>query len=146
MGKTKSRPMPEGKKFQKGFSGNPNGRPKLPGPVKAMRSMNADQIAEIGTVLLEGTVEDLKAIVQNPNTSIIKKWAATVIINGMKTGDMKAFDGILNRVVGRVEKKVMHDIERKTPIQQRVEAMTEEQQVQFVRDAAKDLEDILDAE
>ncbi len=143
---TTKRAMPEGKRFKKGEVPNPKGRTKLPGPVKATRSMNRDQIAEIGVILLESSMDTLKELVRDPNATVIKRWAAAVAVKGIATGDFKSLDGLLNRVVGKVKDQVEIFEAPKTEIQRRMEAMTEEQRARFLTNAVKDLEDILDAE
>ena len=95
-----------GRPFQPGQSGNPNGRPPVAADVLRIRKLTNDEIKEVGSILLNGRESDLEALLKDDETPILKKWMASVALTGMKTGDEKKLNAILDRIAGKIPQQV----------------------------------------
>lgn len=103
--------------FQPGQSGNPSGRPAIPEDVKKLRKLTNDQIKEVGTLLLEGRQSDLDAMVNDPETPMLKKWMAQIALRGCKTGDVMAFNALADRIAGKIKDHVVLELPKPTIIE-----------------------------
>ncbi len=97
-----------GKPFQKGQTGNPNGRPVLSPEVKALRKITVEALEEIGDLILMGDRPKLQAIASSLTEPAIRVIYAKAAVNAMVKGDVASLELILNRVVGKVKEKVEH--------------------------------------
>jgi hypothetical protein len=145
MEKKEMEKKPRGRPFEKGNKLSKGGQ-KLPAALKAVRYLSHDQVAEMGTILLEGNVADVKAIASDPNASFLKRWTATMAVKGMVTGDVKVWEAVLNRVVGPMKQRLEISGDPVNPVQVRAQAMSPEERRKFIMDAAKDIQDALDVE
>lgn len=91
--------------FKKGQSGNPGGVPADP-VLKAIKRMTAHEVAEIGTLLLEGNLAALEKAAKAPDSSVLKVMLASVAAKAIKKGDHTALDTLLNRFIGKVPNPV----------------------------------------
>ena len=98
--------MPIGRRFKKGGVGNPKGGGAHNKAIKALRRMTNDQFADIATIVLEGNVDDLRAIIGDPLATVAKKIIASALIKSMARGDIAQLDVIMNRVAGRPKNEV----------------------------------------
>lgn len=89
------------KKFQKGNCANPRGAGAHNKEVKVIRRLTHDDIAEIGSLILDGNVEKLKEIQTNPATTVLKVWMCSVAIKAINKGDAQALNALLDRIVGK---------------------------------------------
>lgn len=88
--------------FKKGQSGNPNGR----GPNilnNAMQKLTREELEDIANVIIKGKREDLKKVLEDKNSSVIKLMFASSVMRIMKEGDTDGLDKILNRLIGKVK-------------------------------------------
>ncbi len=106
-----------GRPFQPGQSGNPNGRPPVSADVLRIRKLTNNEIKEVGSLLLAGRESDLEEMVKNSETPILKKWMANVSLMGLKSGDEKRLNAILDRIVGKVKDVVQVELPRPTIIE-----------------------------
>jgi hypothetical protein len=95
-----------GKPFLPGQSGNPGGRPAVPEDVKRIRKLTNDEIKEVGALLLESKQSELEAMLASDDTPALRKWIASVTVSGIKTGDEKRLNAILDRVAGKIPQHV----------------------------------------
>ena len=95
-----------GRDFEPGQSGNPNGRPKLPGDIKEARKLNAIEFERIANKFLFLSREEIKAIVNDPDTTMIENLIASIYVRGVTEGSYQHLDFILNRLIGKVKDKV----------------------------------------
>lgn len=96
------------KPFKKGQSGNPDGGRKHNPDVKKIRRLSKEEVADIASLLLEKNIEGLQAVINDPNSSTLKVWTATLVVKSMKKGDSKCWDVILSRIIGKVPEKFEH--------------------------------------
>lgn len=79
---------------------------------RAIQRLAKEEIAEIGSYILERNFVALEAIIEevknNPDSkrSALQAWMATVAVRGIKTGDPYALDALLNRIVGKVPEEL----------------------------------------
>lgn len=92
--------------FQKGKSGNPKGSSAKSRTLGKIAAMTADEVAEVGTLVLEGNRAKLAAIGTDEEASVLKVWMASLIVTSMKKGDPAAFRAILDRICGRPKETV----------------------------------------
>lgn len=92
--------------FQKGQSGNPNGRPKLPFDVEATRQMNQIDVARAISRYLQLPISELQDKLKDKNESSLNLMVASVIYHAIKKGDQSRLNLILDRCVGKVKDKV----------------------------------------
>ena len=130
--------------FQPGVSGNVRGGQLHNHVSKKIKVMTTSEIDRLGALLLNGTLADLQAILQNPSASVLERWMASIMLCGIKKGDHKAWSAILDRLVGKVKERTDIAPVMKTEIELKVEAMTSEERTAFVIKTAKDLENILE--
>lgn len=93
--------LPRGRPFPPGNKANPKGRPKLPAEVKALRFLTAEALKEALQVLVFATMDELKAILSNPDQPVLNRAYARALINGESFGDLTIIEAVLSRVVGR---------------------------------------------
>jgi hypothetical protein len=74
--------------------------------LKKIRKLTHEQVAEMGSVLLDGTDGALLAIQENPESSTLKKWIASIITIGIERGDSRALDVLLDRLIGKVKEEI----------------------------------------
>lgn len=131
-----------GKNFKKGApSPNPKGGQLHNPVVKKLKAITNDQIAEIGTILLEGTIDELREIIRDEQSTVMRKWLASVSLKGVVKSDYRAMNAILDRIAGKVKERVEWSSDPENPMIVKVAAMTPEERERFILQAAKDLND-----
>lgn len=66
-------------------------------------------MAEIGTLILNGKLEDLRKVKDDPSATVLKVLLAAIVIKALNTGDYSALESILNRMIGKVRENVALD-------------------------------------
>lgn len=100
--KSKSR----GKPFQKGQSGNPAGRPKLPEEVKKMRAVATEDVVRILHKYAGFTREQIKAAVSDAATPVMELMVASIMSKAIQDGDANRWNILMDRTVGKVPNKI----------------------------------------
>ena len=90
-----------GRPIQKGQVLNPLGGRAHNPELKLLRRMSNAEIAQIGTLVLDGNVDGLKALVQDKNSSVLRVWMSTVALKAIQKGDAHALSIILDRIAGK---------------------------------------------
>ena len=94
--------MPKGRLFQKGQSGNPNGRAKLPDDLKAANRLTAIQFMDLCNKCLAMTKEELIALTKRDETTALELLVASIVQKGVVEGDQKRLEFILDRLIGKI--------------------------------------------
>ncbi len=104
---------PGARDFKPGQSGNPNGRPRLPGDVKTARMLTAIEVSRVVSRLIYSTTNDLKELLQDENTNVLEGIIARVMIEAGKHGDQTRLQFLFDRTVGKVTERI--DVKMPTP-------------------------------
>ena len=106
--------------FKKGQSGNPNGRPKkFTSTLKSMGYKNSE-VADSIQSMLAMTLEELKDIYQNPESTVLEKTVAGAIKKSIEKGDLHSIEILLSRVFGKPKELVKIDspVPENSPLRQ----------------------------
>lgn len=90
-----------GKKWAKGVSGNPKGRPALPPEVREFKKLTIIELKEVCSMVMACSYEELQLMLTDEKASVIQRMAASLAINAIKKGNTFAWDALLNRLVGK---------------------------------------------
>lgn len=102
---------PVGRPFQKGQSGNPGGRHKLPEDIRKARALNQVELERTVNRFLYMDRAQVQEAIKNPETPMIDLMVASIMAQAAQKGDERRLEFILQRMIGRVTDK----IEVKTP-------------------------------
>lgn len=95
------------KLWEKGKSGNPKGRP--PDALNAaLKKLTKQELEEIGSMVVKGTLADLKSLIKNDQSNCVQAMVAGMVIKIVKHGDASAFNAIMDRLVGKVKQGFEH--------------------------------------
>jgi len=86
------------KHFKPGQSGNISGRKK--------GLLSKSEVEDLVSRCFNMTKVELKELIDNPKSKMIELHVASIIANGMKKGELYSFDGLLNRVIGKVKDEI----------------------------------------
>ena len=89
------------KKWSKGESGNPNGRPRKYVNDLKIEGYNLNQINGCIQVLMAMTIEELKEVYENKMATILEKTVANAMFTSLKKGSLYSLDTLLSRVYGK---------------------------------------------
>lgn len=88
-------------RIKKGQVLNPRGGAAHNPEIKALRRMSNIQLAEVGTLLLEGNLERLREIKKKEIGSAIQIWIATLVVHAIEHNKIDVLDCLLDRIVGK---------------------------------------------
>ena len=92
--------------FKKGQTGNAQGG-KLHDPViKKLKNLTEHEMIEIGSLVLKGSVDELRAIAKDGKASALKCMMAAVAVRTISKGDPAALEVLLNRLIGKVKERL----------------------------------------
>lgn len=96
-----------GKPFKKGQSGNPKGSSARMRDRNLHRvaRLSADEVAEVGSLVLTNNREALAALKDDAEASVLKVWMAGLIVRSMNKGDATIFRAVMDRVIGKPVEK-----------------------------------------
>jgi hypothetical protein len=97
---------PKGRRFAKGKSGNPKGSSAKAKTLGKIAQLTAQQVAQIGTFILEGDREALDKIGKDPSASVLQLWTVALIVKSMQKGDPAAYRAVLDRIVGKPKESI----------------------------------------
>lgn len=108
-GTGKGRPPVE-HQIKKGEVRNPLGGRAHNPELRAIKRLTEDELVEIGSMIVKGSIEELQAVGKDKNCSAIKAMMAAVAVKAINKGDHMALDALLNRIVGKVKDRVEQSI------------------------------------
>lgn len=112
-------------RFKSGSSGNPLGSSQRARVLGKLCKMQACEIAEVGTALLQGTVAELEEVRDDPAADVLDRWLAALISQAMQKGDASVFKVVLDRLVGKAsEGKATESAAAADPRAAHIESMT----------------------
>ena len=92
--------------FQKGESGNPNGRPKkLISKLKA-QGYKQSEINDCIKVMLSMTREQIDSITKNKNATALEMMVAAAIDKAIKSGNLSTFETLVSRSFGKPKETI----------------------------------------
>jgi Family of unknown function (DUF5681) len=92
--------------YKKGQSGNPEGGRKHNPIMRRLKALTNEQVAEIGTLILEGNLPQLQAIAKDDTAPALKVLIASVVAKAMQRGDAHALNIILDRIAGKIKERI----------------------------------------
>jgi len=95
-----------GRNIQKGQVLNPHGG-RLHNPLyKALKKMSQAELSAILNTVMSCNLEELQKMASDKDAPIPVVWLAKTVEQGIKKGDVDAFDKLMNRLVGPVKHSV----------------------------------------
>ena len=87
--------------FEKGQSGNPNGRPRKYISLLKEQGYKASEVNDTIQALMAMDLEELKSVWDNPKATILEKTVAGAMRKSLEKGSLYSLDTLLSRVYGR---------------------------------------------
>jgi hypothetical protein len=94
------------KPFKPGQSGNPGGRPSISPEEKKYRSLSRKQFSEMGSLIVTGNWEELQSVEKHPDSTVLEKLVAKVLLDAHKTGNWGVVNSLLDRLIGKPTENV----------------------------------------
>lgn len=92
--------------FKPGQSGNPNGRPVLPGNIKTMRQWNQIKFAEFLNEFVDMTQDQLASKLKSGTCTMLEDMIISVMLHAKKKGDHQKINFLLDRLIGKVPNEI----------------------------------------
>lgn len=104
----------DGKKFNIGQSGNPNGRPRKYVSLLKEQGYKVSEINDTIQAMMSMDLEELKSVWDNPNATILEKTIAAAMRKSLEKGSLYSLETLLTRVYGKPKETV--DTNNKTEL------------------------------
>lgn len=95
-------------KFQPGESGNPNGRPRKFVSQLREQGYKLSEINDTLMVLLSMDLEELKAVFDNPKSTVLEKAVSNAIRKSIEKGSLYNIETIITRAMGKPKEQTEH--------------------------------------
>jgi len=95
-------------KWNKGESGNPNGRPRKWISELKESGYKSSEVNDCILVMLSMTLEELADVYKNPKATILEKTVANALKRSLEKGSLYSLDTLLNRAVGKPKESIEH--------------------------------------
>ena len=95
-------------KWNKGESGNPNGRPRKWISQLKESGYKQSEINDCILVMLSMTLDELAEVYKNPKATIMEKTVANALKKSLEKGSLYSIDTLLNRAVGKPKESIDH--------------------------------------
>jgi hypothetical protein len=95
-------------RFQKGQSGNPGGRPKLPEDIRMARSLNATEFERIVTKYLYLPWSEIYKLKEDQSLPLMECAIISMLAKAIEDGDERKLGFLLDRVIGKVKERLEH--------------------------------------
>jgi hypothetical protein len=92
--------------FKPGQSGNPQGRPKVPEDLKRARAFTKIEVSKILARHLDKSRRELNLLIQDPDTPALEAFVASLMVQGIRTGDERRLNFLFDRIIGKVKDEV----------------------------------------
>ena len=94
------------KVWEKGESGNPKGRVKKLVPSMKVEGYKLTEINDTIQSIISMTLDQLKEVWNNPNSTILEKTVAGALKKSLEKGNLESVETLINRVYGKPKEKV----------------------------------------
>jgi len=95
-------------RWQKGESGNPNGRPKKYVSALKEQGYKNSEINDCILVMISMDLDELKEVWQNPRATILEKTIANALRKSLEKGSLYSIEVLLSRAVGKPKESIDH--------------------------------------
>ena len=92
--------------WKAGQSGNPNGRPRKFICTLKQEGYKISEVNDTLQVLLSLSFEELKAVYDDPKSTMLEKLVAKALQTSLKKGDIATIETLLSRVFGTPKKTI----------------------------------------
>ena len=89
------------KPFEKGQSGNPNGRPRKYTTLLREQGYKLSEVNDTIQAMMTMTMDELKEVWNNPEATILEKTIANAMKRSLDRGSLYSIDTLLTRVYGK---------------------------------------------
>jgi predicted transcriptional regulator len=87
--------------WEKGVSGNPNGRPRKYVSLLKEQGYKLAEVNDCIQAIMSMDMQELKAVWDNPKATVLEKTIAGALRKSLEKGSLYSIDTLLNRVYGK---------------------------------------------